>query len=63
MTVVFYIICGLGFGVNNPILDDRITDDKFCLAFQTNDMDDNTVDSLKGFFKATGAEEIHSKTI
>jgi Protein of unknown function (DUF3341) len=63
MTVVFYIICGLGFGVNNPILDDRITDDKFCLAFQTNGMDASTVDNLKGFFNATGAEEVHTKTI
>ncbi len=63
MTVVFYIICGLGFGVDNPILDDRITDDKFCLAFQTNGMDAGSVDNLKGFFNATGAEEVHSKTI
>jgi hypothetical protein len=63
MTVVFYIICGLGFGVDNPILHDRITDDKFCLAFQTNDMDEQEVDNLKGFFNATGAEEVLSKTI
>lgn len=63
MTVVFYIICGLGFGVNNPILDDRITDDKFCLAFQTNGMDASQVDNLKGFFQSTGAEEVHAKQI
>ena len=63
MTVVFYIICGLGFGVKNPILDDRITDDKFCISFQTNDMNTDDVDNLKGFFKASGAEEIHSRTI
>lgn len=63
MTVVFYIICGLGFGVKNPILHDRITDDKFCLAFQTNDMDAGEVDNLKGFFSTTGAEEVHSRTI
>lgn len=63
MTVIFYIICGLGFGVNNPILDDRITDDKFCLAFKTNGMSGEQVDGLKGFFQSTGAEEVHSKTI
>ena len=34
MVVVFYIICGLGPGVENPILHDRITDDKFCIAFE-----------------------------
>ncbi len=63
MTVVFYIVCGLGFGVNNPVLDDRITDDKFCLAFRTNGMSVEDVDKLKGFFESTGAEEIHSKSI
>lgn len=63
MTVVFYIVCGLGFGVNNPVLDDRITDDKFCLAFQTNGMSQDEVDKLKGFFQSTGAEEVHSKMI
>jgi hypothetical protein len=63
MTVVFYIVCGLGFGVNNPVLDDRITDDKFCLAFQTNGMSLDEMDNLKGFFQSTGAEEVHAKTI
>lgn len=63
MTVVFYIICGMGFGVNNPVLDDRITDDKFCIAFRTNNMDESSVDELKGFFEETGAEEIHTKRI
>jgi hypothetical protein len=63
MTVVFYIICGLGFGVDNPVLDDRITDDKFCLAFQTNGMNTEQIGQLKSFFNATGAEEVHSRTI
>ena len=63
MTVVFYIICGMGFGVENPILDERITDDKFCIAFQTNDMDEDGVNNLKGFFEETGAEEVLTKRI
>ncbi len=33
MTVTFYVINGLGMGVVNNHLDDRITDDKFCIAF------------------------------
>ena len=33
MTVTFYVINGLGPGVVNNHLDDRITDDKFCIAF------------------------------
>ncbi|MFQ5447232.1 MAG: DUF3341 domain-containing protein [Saprospiraceae bacterium] len=63
MTVVFYIVCGMGFGVNNPIFDDRITDDKFCLAFQTNNLKDSAIKSIKGFLKTSGAAEIHSKVI
>ena len=63
MTVVFYIICGMGFGVTNPILDERITDDKFCLAFQTNGMSQDGIDGLKNFFQTTGAGEVSSKVI
>jgi len=63
MVVSFYIVCGLGPGVQEITLDDRITDDKFCLAFQTNDMDDSGVDKLKGFFSATGASEVNTKVI
>ncbi len=63
MTVVFYIVCGMGFGVQNPILDERITDDKMALAFQTNGMSGDQVDNLRGFLNATGAAEIHSKVI
>ena len=36
MVVTFYVICGMGPGIINPTLDDRITDDKFCIAFSTN---------------------------
>lgn len=63
MTVVFYIVCGLGFGVDNPILDDRITDDKFCLAFQTNDLSGTDVSNIKKFLKESGAAEIHEKEV
>jgi len=60
MTVTFYTVCGMGPGVTNPTLDDRITDDKFCIAF-----DDSEVESgaAKSFFTQTGAAEVHSKTI
>ncbi|GAB4251833.1 MAG: DUF3341 domain-containing protein [Saprospiraceae bacterium] len=63
MTVVFYIVCGLGFGVENPILDDRITDDKFCLAFQTNGLSGSDVSNIKKFLKESGAAEIHEKEV
>ncbi|MEY3050620.1 MAG: hypothetical protein RLY31_405 [Bacteroidota bacterium] len=63
MVVVFYIICGLGFGVDNPILDERITDDKFCLAFQTNGKNGDDITTLRMFLQESGAEEVHAKTI
>ncbi|MCH2083187.1 MAG: DUF3341 domain-containing protein [Saprospiraceae bacterium] len=63
MVVTFYVICGMGPGTINPTLDDRITDDKFCIAFNTNDANQDAIDRLKGFFSATGASEVNTKTI
>jgi len=63
MVVTFYTVCGMGPGVTNPVLHDRITDDKFCIAFKTNDADDSAIDKLKAFFSNTGASEVHTKTI
>lgn len=60
MVVSFYTVCGLGPGVSNQILDERITDDKFCIAFETDKAD---LDALKAFFSKTGAGEVHTKTI
>lgn len=63
MTVVFFTICGMGPGVKNPILHDRITDDKFCLAFETNGLTEKEVKAREAFFKKTSASEVHTKTI
>jgi hypothetical protein len=60
MTVTFYVINGLGPGVVNKHLDDRITDDKFCLAFDKSLVAE---DKASAFFKSTGAAEVNSKTI
>lgn len=57
MTVSFYIVCGLGPGVTNDYLDERLTDDKFCMAFASSA--DNS--KIEGLLKATGASEIHTK--
>lgn len=62
MVVTFYAVNGQGPGVTNPVLDDRITDDKFCLSFDVTDSDEG-VDSLKEFLKASGATEIRTKEI
>ncbi len=60
MVVTFYIINGLGPGVVNTYLDDRITDDKFCIAFDSNSMSDADAEA---FFRRTGASEVHDKEL
>ena len=63
MTVTFYTICGMAPGITNPVLDERITDDKFCIAFETNGKSKEAIDHLKDFLRNSGAEEINMKTI
>lgn len=60
MTVSFFVVSGLGPGVHNDILHERISDDKFCLAFEKSEADENAVRSL---FDETAAEEVHEKII
>jgi len=63
MVVTFYTICGMGPGVDNPTLDDRITDDKFCIAFDVDDADAAKQAALRQFLTDTGAEEVNVKSI
>lgn len=63
MVVTFYTICGMGPGIVNPTLDDRITDDKFCIAFDTTGADDEKINQLKSFLETSGASEVNSKNI
>lgn len=63
MTLTFYTICGLRPGVKANTLDDRITDDKFCIAFDVSASSDGDVESLKTFFGNTHAAEVNVKTI
>ncbi|MBL7806936.1 MAG: DUF3341 domain-containing protein [Saprospiraceae bacterium] len=63
MTITFYTICGMWPGVKAKTLDNRITDDKFCIAFDVTHASDSSVDQLKGFFQNTRAEEVNVKTI
>jgi len=60
MTVTFYIINGQGPGASNPILHDRISDDKFCIAFDTHSVDEG---QAKSFFQKTGASLVDKKHI
>jgi Protein of unknown function (DUF3341) len=63
MVVTFYTICGMGPGVLNPTLHDRITDDKFCLAFDVTDASEDAKRQFQSFLEKTGAEEIDQKHI
>jgi len=63
MVVTFYTICGMGPGADNPTLDDRITDDKFCIAFDVDDADYTKQLALRRFLNETGAEEVNIKSI
>jgi hypothetical protein len=63
MVVTFYTICGMGPGVENPTLDDRITDDKFCIAFDVDNADESKQAALRQFLTDTGAEEVNVKSI
>ena len=62
MVVSFYLVSGLGFGVQAPTLDDRITDDKFCIAFNVAGKSKEEVDKIKKFFTSSNAEEVDTKT-
>jgi hypothetical protein len=63
MVVSFFTVCGLAPGRVNPTLDDRITDDKFCIAFDAAGAGDEERDRLRTFLSGTGASEVNMKTI
>ena len=63
MVITFYTICGMAPGITNPTLDDRITDDKFCIAFNASNASDAKISQLKNFLSRTGASEINMKVI
>jgi len=60
MVVSFYTVCGLGPGVTNEYLDNRITDDKFCIAFDKSEV---SAAKAESFLSSTGASVIKSKSI
>jgi hypothetical protein len=62
MVVSFYTVCGLSPARPTLRLDDRITDDKFCIAFETAGAEEAEVEKLRGFFSATGASEVNQKS-
>jgi hypothetical protein len=63
MVLSFYLICGLGPGAAEINIDDRISDDKFCLAFATKGIGQADRDQFADFFRSTGASETSAKVI
>ena len=65
MVVTFYTVCGMGPGVSNPTLHDRITDDKFCVAFELKDenAESDEKNKYQDYFESTGASLVETKTI
>ena len=63
MVTVFYIINGLGPGAEPRRLHDRITDDKFCIAFDVTELSASEVDGLRSYFDRTGVETVHQKMV
>jgi len=63
MVLSFYLICGLGPGAKEINIDDRITDDKFCLAFPSIGATKTDRDQYADFFARTGAAEVHAKIL
>jgi hypothetical protein len=63
MVTTFYIINGQGPGIKNPVIHPSITDDKFCIVFDTDGVESREVDEYKNFFNHTGASLVETKTI
>ena len=63
MVVTYYIINGQGPGVTNPVVHDRITDDKFCIAFDADGASEDLISKYRSFLTDSGATEIESKTL
>ena len=63
MVLSFYLICGLGPGAKEVNIDDRITDDKFCLAFNSLGITPSDRERFSDFFTATGASEVSAKVL
>ncbi len=63
MVVTFYIINGQGPGIKNPVIHPSITDDKFCIAFDTDGLGGSEIDRYRNFFNNTGASLVDTKII
>jgi hypothetical protein len=63
MVIVYFVRNGLTPIRQEPVLDPRITDDKFVMAFDANKLTDDEMGKLKGLLEQEGAIEVNEKEI
>lgn len=63
MVVSYYVVNGQAPGITRTTLDDRITDDKFCIAFDATGATEGQMEAFRSFLRSTGASEVHTKAI
>jgi hypothetical protein len=64
MTLTFLLRCGLYPGRNREKLDDRITDDAFCIVFNKDKkLSDEQVQKINNILQSSGAYEIKERQL
>ena len=63
MVIAYFIRNGLSAISQKPILDKRITDDKFVVVFNEYDLSNDQVENIKDLLNANGASEINEKVL
>jgi hypothetical protein len=63
MVITFFTVNGLSPGMEPMVLHPRITDDKFCIAFDTTNATAEVKGLIQSFFEQTGAEQTEVKSV
>jgi hypothetical protein len=59
----FSAASGLYPGAENPVFDERVTNDKFVIVIDTNDLAKDRLEAASGIFTHEGAEEVKDTTM
>lgn len=63
MVIVYFVLNGLSPMKQKPVLDTRITDDKFIIAVSADDLEDDEKGEITNLLKENGAAEINDKVL
>jgi len=61
MVITYFIVNGLSMKAETEVLHDRISDDKFCLAYDVTGAAGENAGALESFLKETGATYVETK--